>query len=194
MLEEDLAFLRASAKNARREGGGGPATRPLRAIELLHRAGLYVVGGIIVGNPDDTRESIETNLAFARRYVDWPYIQHPTPYPGTPMTKDFRDRGLIVSDRAEEYDGTTAVVRSEHSTADEIEFMRWRAERWMKLRHIPAVLRHYPWFVLRNGRRMLAHTFRGSTWRSAIGLEDSRAVFARYKAIRRAERESLDIA
>ena len=38
---------------------------------------------------------------------------------------------------------------------------------------------------------MLAHTFRGSTWRSAIGLEDSRAVFARYKAIRRAEREYL---
>ena len=46
-----------------------------------------VVGGIIVGNPDDTRASIETNLAFARRYVDWPYIQHPTPYPGTPMTR-----------------------------------------------------------------------------------------------------------
>ena len=72
---------------------------------------MYVVGGIIVGNPDDTRESIEANLAFARRYVDWPYIQHPTPYPGTPMTKDFRERGLIVNDRVEEYDGTTAVVR-----------------------------------------------------------------------------------
>ena len=42
---------------------------------------MYVVGGLIVGNPDDTREAIEANLAFARRYVDWPYIQHPTPYP-----------------------------------------------------------------------------------------------------------------
>ena len=36
---------------------------------------------------------------------------------------------------------------------------------------------------------MLAHTFRGSTWRSALGLEDARAVFARYKAIRAAERQ-----
>jgi hypothetical protein len=62
------------------------------------------------------------------------------------------------------------------------------------VRHIPAVLRHYPGFVMRHGRRMLAHTFRGSTWRSAIGLEDSRAVFARYKAIRRAEREYLPAA
>ena len=114
VIEEDLAFLRASAKNARREGGRRTGNATLRAIQLLHGAGLYVVGGIIVGNPDDTRESIETNLEFARRYVDWPYIQHPTPYPGTPMTKDFRDRGLIVSDRVDEYDGTTAVVRTEH--------------------------------------------------------------------------------
>jgi anaerobic magnesium-protoporphyrin IX monomethyl ester cyclase len=194
VIEEDLAFLRASAKNARREGGRRTGNATLRAIDLLHRAGLYVVGGIIVGNPDDTRESIETNLAFARRYVDWPYIQHPTPYPGTPMTKDFRARGLIESDRVDEYDGTTAVVRTEHLSTDEIEFMRWHAERWMKVRHIPAVLRHYPGFVMRHGRRMLAHTFRGSTWRSAIGLEDSRAVFARYKAIRRAEREYLPAA
>jgi anaerobic magnesium-protoporphyrin IX monomethyl ester cyclase len=191
VLEEDLAFLRASAKNARREHGQRSGNATLRAIELLHNAGLYVVGGIIVGNPGDTRESIETNLAFARDYVDWPYIQHPTPYPGTPMTKDFRERDLIVNDRVEEYDGTTAVVRSEHVAADEIEFMRWRAERWMKLRHVPAAFRHYPGFVIRHGLRMFQHTFRGSTWRSAIGLEDSRAVFARYKAIRRAEREYL---
>jgi anaerobic magnesium-protoporphyrin IX monomethyl ester cyclase len=191
VIEEDLAFLRASAKNARREGGRRTGNATLRAIELLHRSGLYVVGGIIVGNPGDTRESIQTNLDFARRYVDWPYIQHPTPYPGTPMTKEFLSRGLVVNDRAEEYDGTTAVVRTEHLAAEEIEFMRWRAERWMKVRHLPAVLRHYPSFVLQHGPRMLAHTFRGSTWRSAVGLESTREVFTRYKAIRRAEREYL---
>jgi anaerobic magnesium-protoporphyrin IX monomethyl ester cyclase len=191
VIEEDLAFLKASAKNASREGGRRTGNATLRAIELLHAAGLYVVGGIIVGNPGDTSEAIETNLAFARKYVDWPYIQHPTPYPGTPMTKDFRSRGLIVSEAPEEYDGTTAVVRSEHLSAEDIEFMRWRAERWMKLRHLPAALRHYPWFVLRNWPGMLRHTFRGSSWRSAIGLEDARAVFTRYKAIRRAERHYL---
>ena len=59
----------------------------------------------------------------------------------------------------------------------------------MKVRHLPAVLRAYPWFVLRHGPRMLAHTFRGSSWRSVLGLESSRAVFARYKAIRARERE-----
>ena len=189
VLDEDLAFLRASAKNAQREGGRRVGNATLSAIEALHREGLWVVGGIIVGNPGDTRASIDANLAFAKRYVDWPYIQHPTPYPGTPMTEDFRSRGLIVNERVEEYDGTTAVVKTEHLEAEEIEFMRWRAERWMKVRHFPAVLRHYPGFVLRNGPRMFAHTFRGMTWKSLVGLESDREVFRRYKARRAAERE-----
>jgi radical SAM superfamily enzyme YgiQ (UPF0313 family) len=208
ILEDDLAFLKASAKNRQRVGRPGPSGggRPgpfgpgetivrnatLDAIDVLHRHGLLVVGGLIVGNPSDTPEAITANLEFARRHVDWPYIQHPTPYPGTPMTRDFITRGLVVNQRLEEYDGTTAVTRSEHLDAEEIEFMRWRAERWMKVRHMRAVVRHDPWFVLRYGRRMLAHTFRGSTWRSAIGLEDAQVAFARYKAIRRREREYLD--
>ena len=191
ILEQDLTFLKARAKNATREGGRQTGNATITAIDVLHEHGMYVVGGLIVGNPDDTRESIETNLAFAREYVDWPYIQHPTPYPGTPMTKDFVERHLIVNDRMNEYDGTTAVVRSEHLDAEEIEFMRWRAERWMKLRHFWPVLRHSPGFVLRHGPQMVAHTFRGSTLRSLVGLESERKAFARYKALRRAEREYL---
>lgn len=190
ILEGDLEFLRASAKNTARDNnnGRGAGNATLQAIDHLHRNQMYVVGGLIVGNPDDTRESIQANLEFARHYVDWPYIQHPTPYPRTPMTKDFRDQGLIQNERLEEYDGTTAVVRTRHLTADEVEFLRWRAERWIKTRHVPAVFRHDPWFVLTHTPKMLAHTFRGSSIRSALGLEDERKVFARYKAIREAER------
>jgi radical SAM superfamily enzyme YgiQ (UPF0313 family) len=191
ILEEDLAFLRASAKNARREQGRRIGTASLQAIDLLHRHGMYVVGGLIVGNPEDTRASIDANLAFAREHIDWPYIQHPTPYPGTPMTRDFIERRLIVNERVEEYDGTTAVVRSEHLSAEEIEFLRWRAERWMKLRHLWPALRHSPGFVLRHGVSMMAHTFRGSSVRSLLGLESERKVFARYRALRREEREYL---
>jgi anaerobic magnesium-protoporphyrin IX monomethyl ester cyclase len=194
ILDEDLAFLKASAKNAARDGGRTVGNASLRAIDLLHRHGMYVVGGLIVGNPDDTPEAIEANLAFARRYVDWPYIQHPTPYPRTPMTEDFRRRDLIVNDRLEEYDGTTAVVKTDRVPADEVEFRRWRAERWMKVRHMPSALRAHPRFVLRHWPSLLAHTFRGSTWRSWLGLEDARKTFARYKAIRERERDYVPAA
>jgi radical SAM superfamily enzyme YgiQ (UPF0313 family) len=189
VLTDDLAFLKASAKNARRDHGRTVGNASIAAIEHLHRAGLFVVGGLIVGNPDDTREAIEANLVFARRYVDWPYIQHPTPYPRTPMTAEFRRRALIVEEDVSRYDGTTAVVRTEHVSADEVEFLRWRAERWMKVRHLPAALAHSPGFVVRHGLAMLRHTFAGTTWRSLIGLEDERQTFARFREIRRRERD-----
>jgi len=188
ILEGDLEFLRAAAKNTARDNGTNSGNATLKAIECLHRNRMYVVGGLIVGNPDDTQESIEANLAFARRYVDWPYIQHPTPYPRTSMTEHFRERGLITNERLEEYDGTTAVVRTEHLPAEEIEYLRWKAERWMKVRHMPAAFWHDPWFVVRHAPEMLAHTFRGCTLRSVLGLEDDRKAFGRYKVIRRQER------
>jgi anaerobic magnesium-protoporphyrin IX monomethyl ester cyclase len=191
ILEDDLVFLKAAAKNEFREAGRKTGNATVRAIEHLHRNKMYVVGGLIIGNPDDTRDSIRTNLEFARKYVDWPYIQHPTPYPGTPMTKDFRDRNLIQIERMEEYDGTTAIVATQHLQPREIEFERWRAERWMKTRHMPAVIAHDPGFVLRHWRKMLAHTFRGSSLRSFFGLESDRKVFDRYCAIRAAERVYL---
>jgi anaerobic magnesium-protoporphyrin IX monomethyl ester cyclase len=191
VLEAGLAFLKATAKNSRHRTGA-PQNTTLAAVDVLRRHGLLVVGGLIVGNPDDTRSSIEANLAFARKYVDWPYIQHPTPYPGTPMTKEFRERGLIVNTRVEEYDGTSAVTRSAYLDAEEIEFLRWKAERWMKVRHVPTALRLHPGFIVRNALRMMAHTFRGTTWRSLIGLESSRETFRRYRQIRARERHYLD--
>jgi hypothetical protein len=101
----------------------------------------------------------------------------------------YEEKSLIVSDEVDEYDGTTAVVRTEHLSADDIEFMRWKAERWMKVRHLPAALAHDPGYVARNGLRMLRHTFRGTTLRTWLRLESQRDAFRRYKAIRGAERE-----
>jgi radical SAM superfamily enzyme YgiQ (UPF0313 family) len=192
ILDSDLDFLKARSKNVRHGLERGAENATVEAIGHLHRHGLFVVGGLIVGNPDDTRESIETNLAFARRYVDWPYIQHPTPYPRTPMTRDFREQHLIVDEDMSHYDGTTAVVRTRHVPAADVEFLRWRAERWMKLKHLPAAFLHSPSFVLRNAPAMMAHTFAGTSLRSILGLEPSRAVFERYRTLRRRARAYVE--
>jgi hypothetical protein len=59
--------------------------------------------------------------------------------------------------------------------------------------HMPslAIRAFSPGFVLRNARRMPAHTFRGSSVSSLLGRRGERAAFARYRAIRKAEREYL---
>src|SRR5574337_499313 len=77
ILDEDLAFLRARSKNTRREEGRKSGNAAIAAIDYLHRNRIYVVGGLIIGNPNDTRASLEANLEFAKSYVDWPFIQHP---------------------------------------------------------------------------------------------------------------------
>src|SRR5204863_7412008 len=110
VLDEDLGFLKARAKNTERRTGRRENASTIAAT-MLRRHGMFVVGGLIVGNPDDHEESVQANLDFARKHVDWPYIQHPTPYPGTPMTREFESRQLIVNRRVSEYDGTTAVTR-----------------------------------------------------------------------------------
>jgi hypothetical protein len=81
------------------------------------------------------------------------------------------------------------VVRTAHLAAEEVEFIRWKAERWIKVQHIPVALRHDPGFVLFRGWKMLLHTFRGSSIRSMLGLESEQKVFERYREMRRAERE-----
>ena len=189
ILDEDLAFLKAKAKNSRRRRERTTRRSP-PCIYSIAMGCSWSAGSL---SATRTTGRVHRRQSGVRTQVwDWPYIQHPTPYPGTPMTKDFVERGLVVNSRVEEYDGTTAVTRSAHLSSDEIEYMRWKAERWMKVRHLPAALRHDPVFVLRNGRRMLAHTFRGTTWRSALGLEGSRDVFKRYRAIRAEERKYVD--
>ena len=192
VLDEDLGFLKARAKNIDRRSGDR-ANASATAATILRAHGMYVVGGLIVGNPDDREESVTANLDFARKYVDWPYIQHPTPYPGTPMTADFERRQLIVRRDLSAYDGTTAVTKTAHLSPERVEFLRWKSERWLKVRHMRVAIRHDPLFVLRHAREMLAHTFRGSTWRSALGLEPAEAAFERYCAIRAREREYLDV-
>jgi hypothetical protein len=107
------------------------------------------------------------------------------------MTAEFRQQNLIAIDGVDKYDGTTAVVRSRFVPPEQIEYMRWRADRWMKVRHMPAAMRLNPGFVLRNGLRMLRHTFRGSTLKTLLRLEDEFTAFQRYKTIRAAERQYL---
>ena len=194
IVDRDLQFLKAAAKNRTRGGSSDRSNATLAAVDAIRRNGMFVVGGLIVGNPDDTRESIATNLNFARQFVDWPYIQHPTPYPGTPMTTEFVSRGLVVNDRVDEYDGTTAVTRTEELDTGEIEFMRWKAERWMKVRHMRHAFAHDPVWIARHAAALMRHTFRGCTWRTWLRLEDERVAFRRYRARRAAERSYVDAA
>ena len=99
-------------------------------------------------------------------------------------------RGLIVDEDVAHYDGTTAVVRTEH-----VPPTRWSScggvlSDGSSCGTCRRRCRHSPGFVLRHGRAMLAHTFAGTTVRSMLGLESERDVFDRFRERRRREREA----
>ena len=104
------------------------------------------------------------------------------------MTRELQEKNLILDDRVEEYDGTTAVVRTEGMTPRQVEFMRWQADRFMKLRHMQSILFHEPLFLLRNAHRMFGHTYRGCTLKTLLGIEDEHRAFERFREIRNQER------
>ena len=146
----------ASAKNAQRENGRRTGNATLTGDRAsAPRTACSSSAASSSATPATRASRSRPTWRSRASYVDWPYIQHPTPYPGHADDEGLPRPRADRQRRLEEYDGTTAVVRTEHLSAEEIEFLRWRAERWMKLRHSADALRHSPWFVLRHGPEML---------------------------------------
>ena len=107
ILDEDLGFLKADAKNRRHENGRTVGNATLEAVEHIHKNDMLVAGTSSSATP--ANQGIDRGtFEFARRYVDWPYIQHPT------RTWNADDEGAArarpdPARAAREYDGTTAV-------------------------------------------------------------------------------------
>jgi anaerobic magnesium-protoporphyrin IX monomethyl ester cyclase len=68
------------------------------AVSLLRRHDIGVMGGFIIGNPDDSREDIREVFRAARRLrIDLPYVQCVTPYPGTRIREELLEAGLVTN-------------------------------------------------------------------------------------------------
>ena len=109
------------------------------------------------------------------------------------MTRDFRDRSLIVDEDVAHYDGTTAVVRTRacagarsrvpavaRGAVDEGAALSRRHSCTARVSSSGTVSRCSP-------------TFTGSRLRSMLGSRERVAVFERFRASRRREREHLQL-
>jgi len=69
-----------------------------KTMETVRRVGLETVGSFIIGSLADTVKSIRKTIRFARalspNYAQFTLL---TPYPGTPLYKEAKERGLITS-------------------------------------------------------------------------------------------------
>ena len=92
ILDDDLVFLKARAKNSRHRDGTRTNTSAA-AIDVLHRHGMFVVGGLIVGNPDDQR-CLDRRQPGVREAVRRLAV-HPAP---DPVSRHAHDRRLRAAE------------------------------------------------------------------------------------------------
>lgn len=98
------------------------------AVRRLREHGIGVMGGFIIGNPDDTREDIREVFRASRRLrIDLPYVQCVTPYPGTQIRQELLDAGLVTNpDDLSKYTGFICNVRTRHLTVRQLNrIMNW---------------------------------------------------------------------
>ena len=99
-----------------------------QAVSRLHAEGIGVMGGFIIGNPDDSSEDIRAVFRAARRLrIDLPYVQCVTPYPGTRIREELLEAGLVTNtDDLSRYTGFICNVRTRKLTNRQLNrLMNW---------------------------------------------------------------------
>ncbi|HJV34534.1 B12-binding domain-containing radical SAM protein [Geomonas sp.] len=98
------------------------------AVRRLREHGIGVMGGFIIGNPDDDVDDVRAIFRASKRLrIDLPYVQCVTPYPGTQIREELLQEGLVTNtDDLSRYTGFMCNVRTRHLTQKQLNrIMNW---------------------------------------------------------------------
>lgn len=137
---------------------GDITEKSISAIRMLRENDIHVIGGLIIGNPDDTCEGIEENYRSATSSgVSSVYDQILTPYLKTEIREELLEQDLVTNkDNYKLYSGHFANVRTRHLSSADLDRIKYRmvqkyspcfmegVARWRK-----TVFKHYFWYVLK---------------------------------------------
>jgi radical SAM superfamily enzyme YgiQ (UPF0313 family) len=114
--EANLAFLKK----------GDILQESLRAIELLHKYEIQIMGGIITGLPDDRPEDIRAVFRFVEEHrIAVPIVWCATPYPKTRLRQELLKEGLVANPGDYyDYNGWHTNVRTRHMSRRRLSYER----------------------------------------------------------------------
>lgn len=95
----------------------------LSGAESAAKAGLDVHVTVMLGYPWETAGEIEKTVQLARTLLKrgWAYTLQVTfliPYPGTPLFRECREKGLLLTEKWEDYDMRTQIMRTDVPAED----------------------------------------------------------------------------
>jgi len=122
-----LGLESASAKNLTLSRKGDIVDASRRAVDLCHKYGIIVIGGLIFGFPDDEEADIIENYRFLLALeADIPYCLILTPYPATVLRRQLLEQGLVTNPHDfTRYNGLWANVKTRHLEARQLQYLVW---------------------------------------------------------------------
>lgn len=114
--------IKQSTLEAYNKGHVNSADKFSRLIEECRQAGLNVQGNFLVNPALDSFEDMDDLAKFvSKNNIFMPIFQIITPYPGTTMYWEYKNKGLITDENWEKYNAMNLVIRSEKYNAVEFE-------------------------------------------------------------------------
>jgi radical SAM superfamily enzyme YgiQ (UPF0313 family) len=118
------------------------------AIKKLHDYDIMIIGGMIIGHPDDKESEIALNYKFFREHnIDFLGDQILTPYPKTGLREEMLKMGLVTNVKdLSKYNGFWANVKTNHLSSEDLQFIRWKynKEYYRILGTTPAFKKNLP--------------------------------------------------
>jgi anaerobic magnesium-protoporphyrin IX monomethyl ester cyclase len=91
------------------------------AVRILKDAGIQVLGSFIIGFLQDTKETIEETIKFAKSLkLDYAEFSILTPYPGTPIFDYAKENNLLLTEDWSKYTATEPVLKNRWVSTREV--------------------------------------------------------------------------
>ncbi|RLI82686.1 B12-binding domain-containing radical SAM protein [Archaeoglobales archaeon] len=92
-----------------------------RAVKLTKKAGIETICSFIIGSPFERREDIKKTLKFAIKLnPDYAQFSVLTPYPGTEIYYEAKEKGLLLTENFDNYTAGKPVLKNIYMSPQEI--------------------------------------------------------------------------
>jgi radical SAM superfamily enzyme YgiQ (UPF0313 family) len=99
-----------------------------RAVKIVKEAGIQVLGSFIIGFLQDTMETINETIRFAKTLnLDYAEFSILTPYPGTPIYEHAKKNNLLLTEDWSKYTGLEPIIKIEGVSSSKLKSLLQRA-------------------------------------------------------------------
>ncbi|MEM1563079.1 MAG: radical SAM protein [Candidatus Bathyarchaeia archaeon] len=94
----------------------------VKAVKTLKEAGIQILGSFILGFPEETIETAEQTITFAKK-LDLDYAQFSilTPYPGTPIYEYAKENGMLLTSDWSKFNAVEPVMKLKNLTIKQLQ-------------------------------------------------------------------------